>query len=50
MTKIISCECKSEYQDKRYGAGKRVANVTDKGGDARCTVCNKIKMGSGAKK
>lgn len=42
MTKIISCTCQSEYQDKRYGAGKRVANTTDNG-DARCTVCGSTK-------
>lgn len=42
MTKIISCDCKHEYQDKRYGAGKRVANIKDNG-DYRCTVCDKVK-------
>jgi hypothetical protein len=34
---ILSCSCKSEYQDKRYGAGKRVKNPCKDG--ARCTVC-----------
>jgi len=40
MTKIINCECKSEFQDKRYGPGKRVGNLNDKG-SATCTVCGK---------
>ena len=42
MTTIVKCTCKSEYQDKTYGAGNRVANscVTD-GKTYRCTVCGK---------
>lgn len=35
-TKILSCDCKNEYQDKRYGKGKRVHN---RGNEWRCTVC-----------
>lgn len=36
--------CDSEFQDKRYGKGRRVHNV---GGDSRnptyrCTVCNHV--------
>jgi len=38
-TKIVSCSCRSEFQDQRYGAGKRVANLKEDGG-TRCTVCN----------
>ena len=42
-TKIIKCSCKSEYQDKKYGTGKRVHNSTNVGQDGarvyRCTVC-----------
>lgn len=35
---IKPCDCKHEYQDNKYGKGKRVFNKTmkDKG---RCTVC-----------
>ena len=33
--------CKSAYQDKKYGKGKRVWNRSGKSGtnEARCTVC-----------
>lgn len=34
---IKSCNCKSEYQDKKYGKNNRVFNMTAKG--ARCTIC-----------
>ena len=37
-TTIIKCNCKHEYQDSKYGPGRRVANYTAKG-HARCTVC-----------
>ena len=43
MTKIKECNCKSEYQDKHYGQGKRVHNETDSG--FRCTVCGVEKVG-----
>lgn len=36
---IKKCECSSQYQDEKYGAGLRVYNATKKG--ARCTVCGK---------
>lgn len=48
MTKILSCTCEHESQDKRYGSHKRVCNslrpkqpgiITD----FRCTVCGAIK-------
>jgi hypothetical protein len=46
-TTIITCTCKSEYQDKLYGKGKRVANVKRAGvgftGGCVCTVCGKSK-------
>lgn len=42
---IRKCDCKHDFQDKRYGAGQRVMNETRKGsGDkkgVRCTVCGK---------
>lgn len=42
---IVNCGgsgCNSPYQDKKYGRGKRVANLRSSGGnskDYRCTVC-----------
>jgi hypothetical protein len=39
-TKIVSCTCKHEYQDTKYGKGKRVANLSEKHGFYRCTVCS----------
>lgn len=48
--KILNCTCKSVFQDKEYGASKRVMNPTAKenktksqtGGKIfRCTVCSK---------
>ena len=45
MIKTIRCTCKSEFQDKRYGKNKRLANETTKGPGGtrgwRCTVCGK---------
>lgn len=45
-TKIITCSCFNEYQEKTYGNGKRVANAcvgVDKEPAWRCTVCEKEK-------
>lgn len=36
---ILKCTCKSEFQDKKYGSGKRVANLTKSEQNASCTVC-----------
>lgn len=41
---ILLCSCKSEYQDKKYGKGKRLHNLCGGGSHAvnveyRCTVC-----------
>lgn len=44
LTKVISCSCKNEYQDKVYGMNKRLGNVKGDKSDsdiARCTVCGK---------
>jgi hypothetical protein len=35
---IRNCNCKSEYQDKKYGIGRRVFNKGIKVA-LRCTVC-----------
>lgn len=43
-TVVITCVdgCKSEYQDKVYGVGKRLANLCYKTENCRCTVCGKV--------
>jgi hypothetical protein len=44
-TKIKKCDCKDEFQDKRYGKGRRVMNHAPMKGNMpsrfRCTVCAK---------
>lgn len=43
---IKTCDCKHDYQDEKYGKGKRVMNEkpAPKGGTIKyvCTVCEKI--------
>jgi len=43
MSEIKKCTCANEYQDTKYGTGKRVMNKTTKTAGAkplyRCTVC-----------
>lgn len=47
QTKIIDCTCRSEFQDQRYGPGRRVAHMRQgkqhhKGAESyRCTVCSR---------
>lgn len=49
MNKMIACECKSEFQDGKYGKGIRVHNSMQKPAKPnlvtgyRCTVCGKAK-------
>ena len=41
-TRIMHCKCESEYQDSKYGRGKRLQNKTGgktKSNDYRCTIC-----------
>ena len=38
---IITCTCRHEYQDSKYGIGKRIATKMKKEGMFRCTVCKK---------
>lgn len=41
---ILNCNCKSDYQDRAFGKGKRAHNPVNKvkGGETyRCTVCQK---------
>lgn len=41
-TKIGFCTCKHDYQDEKYGKGKRVLNFKIKPNEGwRCTVCGK---------
>jgi hypothetical protein len=43
-TKTLSCTCTNEYQDKRYGKGRRVHNKGKREGESayyKCTVCGK---------
>ena len=45
LTKIVTCKCKSAYQDRVNGNKRRVANVTvaaQHHGKARCTVCGAL--------
>jgi hypothetical protein len=37
---VLTCSCKHEFQDKKYGEGRRKMNKT-KDGNYRCTVCGK---------
>jgi hypothetical protein len=41
-SKTLSCTCVNEYQDKKYGKGKRVFNKGKREGETayfKCTVC-----------
>ncbi len=43
---IAKCICKNDYQDKKYGQGKRVhspCKLPDKSLGIRCIVCGKEK-------
>lgn len=40
-TKIMKCNCKNDFQDKKYGKKNRLFNRTIKG--FRCTVCGSDK-------
>ena len=39
---IKPCTCKSEFQDKQYGNGRRLHRVNAKG-EAKCTVCHPVR-------
>jgi len=45
MTKVISCACEHEFQDKVYGKYQRLHNKKTKEstGKWRCTVCGNTK-------
>lgn len=35
---VKKCNCKHDFQDKEYGQGQRVHNLSQKG-ESKCTVC-----------
>lgn len=47
-TAIVKCNCHStpacDFQDRRYGKGRRVANINGKG-DGSCTCCGAMHRG-----
>jgi len=47
-TQIKSCDCNrgpaAEFQDVKYGKGKRVHNEAKKSGGWRCTCCGTLKI------
>jgi len=48
---VKTCNCKHDYQDKKYGKGSRVHNNCKQDTMARCTVCsNEIYIVKQAKK
>lgn len=40
-TKCEGQDCHSAYQDKQYGKGKRVFNLSLDGKKGKCTVCGR---------
>lgn len=40
-TIIAKCSCRHDFQDRTYGNGNRVMNLTSNG-KGRCTVCSKV--------
>lgn len=43
LNKVRKCSCVHEFQDKRYGKGKRVHTYSSKDDEYRCTVCGLAK-------
>lgn len=39
-TITVKCTCKHDFQDKTYGNGIRVFNVSYNNKEAKCTVCD----------
>lgn len=48
FTDVRVCKCKHDFQDRTYGEGKRLHNLTATG--ANCTVCGDKKTSNGYKK
>lgn len=50
MTKEYTCTqkgCDSDFQDKTYGKGRRVHNLSPDGKRAKCTVCGNKRNDTG---
>jgi hypothetical protein len=41
---ISTCDCKSAFQDQRYGASKRLHTGENSTKGPKCTVCGKRKL------
>ncbi len=51
MTITKPCKCTHEFQDKQYGKGIRLHNLSENGEKASCTCCgNKITIKNSSKK
>jgi hypothetical protein len=50
-TKVMSCNCKHEFQDNQYGKNMRVFNPIGKtqNDGYRCTICGR-EVGNGSSK
>lgn len=48
--RILTCSCRSAFQDKRYGLDKRVHNPRygKSEGQFRCTVCGNVRTPGGS--
>ncbi|MFH1625552.1 MAG: hypothetical protein ABID54_10430 [Pseudomonadota bacterium] len=44
-TRVLSCDCSNEYQDRKYGKYKRLHNQCKLGNSIgwRCTICKKVR-------
>lgn len=52
MSKVMNCNCLSEFQDRMYGKNQRLFNAMGKDGKDgwRCTICGReVKEGSSKK-
>lgn len=43
-TTISTCNCKSEFQDSKYGKYNRIFNLDQSGTKGTCTVCGSKKQ------
>ncbi len=46
---VLSCTCKHEYQDQKYGQGKRIHNeIPGQNGPPswQCTICDNSRQGA----
>lgn len=45
---LLTCSCKSPYEDELYGHGQRGHNVMGSGTQARCATCSNERPISGS--